>query len=54
MIQLKNGDLALAGKNIKILNLDLENKICDIICEINNGNDFVDLIQDFGNNFLIT
>ena len=54
MIQLKNGDLVLAGKKIKILNLNLENKICDIICEINNGNDFADLIQDFGNNFLIT
>jgi hypothetical protein len=54
MIQLKNGDLALAGKNIKILNLDLENKICDIIFEISNGNNFVDLIQDLGNNYIIT
>jgi hypothetical protein len=54
MIQLKNGDLALAGKDIKILNVNLENKICEIICEISNGNECVDLIQDLGNNYLIT
>jgi hypothetical protein len=54
MIQLKNGDLALAGKDIKILNVNLENKICEIICEISNGNECVDLIQDLGNNYLIS
>ena len=54
MIELKNGDIALIGKKIKILKLDIENKICDIIHEINNENEFVDLISDFGNNYLIT
>lgn len=53
MFQLKKGDLVLAGKKIKILNLNLENKICDIIHEINNGNGFVDFIHELKNNILI-
>ena len=53
MIQLKNGDLALTWKNIKIIDYNLENKTCDVIYEINIGNGFVNFIQDFGNNILV-
>ena len=54
MIQLKNGYLALGGKKIKIISFDLVDKICDIVYEINIKNGFVNLLQDLGNNFLIS
>ena len=53
MILLKNGDLALSGKKVKIMNFNLENIICKIVNEISVGNGFVDLIHDIGNNYLI-
>ena len=54
MIQLKNGYLALGGKKIKIVNYDLNDKICDIVYEINIKNGFINSLQDLGNNFLVS
>ena len=55
LIQLKNGDLGLIGKEkIVIINLNLDNKACDIINEINIKNAIIDFVQDLRNNFLIS
>jgi len=54
MIQLKNGYLALGGKKIKVVGFDVDNKICDVIYEINIKNGFVNSLQDLGNNFLVS
>ena len=54
MIQLRNGDLALVGKKIKIINLNLQNKICDILHEIKLKDGLFESILEIGNNLLIT
>ena len=54
MIQLKNGDILLGRKKLKIINLNLENKKCEIIDEINLKDELFDSIIEMGNKFLIT
>ena len=54
MIQLKNGDIILGRKKLKIINLNLENKKCEIINEINLKDGLFDSIIEMGNKFLIT
>lgn len=54
MIQLRNGDIILGRKKLKIINLNLENKKCEIIDEINLKDGLFDSIIEMGNKFLIT
>ena len=54
MIQLKNGDIILGQKKLKIVNLILENKKCEIIDEINLKEGLFDSIIEMRNKLLIT
>ena len=55
MIQLRNGDLACCGyEKIKILNVNLDNKVYNIINEINIKNGSFTLVKELRNNYLIT
>ena len=55
IIQLRNGDLACCGyEKIKILNINLDNKIYNISNEINIKNGSFTLVKELRNNYLIT
>ena len=55
LIQLKNGDLACTGyEKIKIVNIDLNDKMYNIIKELNIGDCSINLMEELRNNYLIT